>query len=182
MKLTLKKVINGILLGLAILLVAVRMIIRIHSYGKLHLDDFVLLFACLTFIASQTLLYILEIQNLYWLMEIIHNITNPQALALLIGDPGAIYLRFLKVQKTDAVSTALTWTSIFAVKICFLLFFYPLITSLFRKWVLAWRIIFGITILVGAFCISSGFIACPHFDPTASKLALPPHLLINYST
>ena len=176
-KLTLKKVMNGILLGLALLMVAVRMVIQFRSYGKLQPDDFVLMFACLTFIASQTLLYILEIQYLYWLIEINHNVTNPHTLVMASG-------RFLKVQQIDAVCTALTWTSIFAVKICFLLFFYPLITRL-RKWVLAWKVIFGITILVWAFCVSSGFIGCPHFGPTACKLALPPHiihLLINYST
>lgn len=153
------------------------MIIQIHSYGKLHHDDFVLLFGCLTFIASQTLLYILEIQNLYWLMEIIYNIKNPRALAFLIRDPAAIYSRFLKVQKADAASSALIWTSIFAVKICFLLFFYPLVTRLFQKWVRTWRIIFGITILIGAFCISSGFIGCPHFGLEAGKLSFClPHI------
>ena len=162
-------------------MVAVRMVIQFHSYRKLHPDDFVLIFGCLTFIASQTLLYILGIQNIYWLVEIRYNATSPQTLAL---DLGVIYRRFFKVQQTEAASTALTWTSIFAVKICFLLFFYPLISRL-RKWVLAWKVIFGTTILVGAFCISSGFIGCPDFGPNACKLALPPHiiqLLINYST
>lgn len=169
-KLTLKKVINGILLGFALLMVAIRMVIQFHSYRKLHPDDFILIFACLTFIASQTLLYIFAIPNIYWLVEFSNNVTSPQTLALVIGDPGAIWRRFLKVQQTEAASTALTWTSIFAVKICFLLFFYPLITS-HRKWVLAWKVIFGITILVWAFCISSSFIGCPHFGPSAGKFS-----------
>lgn len=183
-KLTFKKVLTGILFGLALLMAAVRMVIQIHSYGKLHPDDFLLLFACLTFIASQTLLYTLQMKILYWLLEVGSNATNREAVALVIGDRGAAYSRrFLKVQRTDASSTSLTWASIFAVKICFLLFFYPLITR-FRKWVLAWKVIFGITILAGALCISSSFIACPYFGPTACKLALPSHriqLLINYS-
>ena len=48
-KLTSNKVMTGILLGLALLLVVVRMVIRFHSHGKLHSDDFVLMFACLTY-------------------------------------------------------------------------------------------------------------------------------------
>ena len=73
------------------------MVIQFHSYGKLHPDNFVLIFACLDFIALQTILYILEIQTLYWLIEISYNVTNPQTLALVIGDPGAFHCRFLKL-------------------------------------------------------------------------------------
>ena len=157
-------------------MVAVRMVIQFHTYRKLHRGDFVMMVACLTFIASQILLYTSVIQNIYWFVEISYNVTNPQILAMITGDPGALWRRFLNVQQIEVASTVLTWTSIFAVKICFLLFFYPLITS-HRKWLLAWKVIFGLTILVGAFCISSSFIACPHFSRAARKLALPPHII-----
>ena len=172
-KLTLNKVMTGLLLGSALLLVAVRMVIRFHSHGKLHSDDFVLMFACLTSIASQTLLYILKIENFYWLIEISSDLANPKNLALILDDPDGFQRQGLKVQQIDASSTALTWATIFAVKICFLLFFYPLITRL-RRLLLAWKVIFGITIFLGLFCIATIFISCPHFGPTSGKLALPP--------
>lgn len=155
-------------------------VIRICSHKKLHLDDFVLLFVCLPFIASQTIFYILEIRDLYWLIDISYNIKNSQTLAIIIGDPGTFNSWFLIVQQTDTASDTLNWTSIFAVKICFLLFFYSFISQ-HRKWLLAWRVIFEITILTGAFCISSSFIACSHFGQTACKFSFasphPTHII-----
>lgn len=145
------------------------MIIQIRSHGKLHSDDFVLLFACLNLIASETLLYTVEIEKLYWLVEVSYNLKNhPEILAMIMDDLGT-YLRLLKkIQQTDFASTTLNWISIFAVKICFLLFFYPFISRL-RKWLLAWRVIFGITIFAGAICMSSSFIACSHFGHNVCK-------------
>lgn len=57
---------NGILFGLALLTAAARMMIRFRSKKNLRSDDYVLLFACLCLIASQVLLYILKIDNIYW--------------------------------------------------------------------------------------------------------------------
>lgn len=171
-KLTLRKVVTGILLGLALLLVAARMVIRFRSQRKLHLDDFVLMFACLTLIASQALLYILKIENLYWLGEIGFDAMNPQSLASILEDPEAFYRRVLKIQRMEDSSAALTWTSIFAVKICFLLFFYQLIIRL-RRLLLAWKVIFGVTIFFWAYCICTTFISCPHFDRNISKSTVP---------
>ena len=61
-------------------MVAVRMVIQFHSYWKLHPDDFVLIFACLTFIASQTLIYTSVIQNLYWVLEISYTLRTHEFL------------------------------------------------------------------------------------------------------
>lgn len=171
-KLTLMKVVTGILLGLAILSAVARMIIRFRSQRKLQPDDFVLLFACFTLITSQALLYNLKIENLYWVGEIGFDPMNPQTLASILEDPEAFYRRALKVQRIENSSAALTWTSIFAVKICFLLFFYQLITRLPRL-LLAWKVIFGITIFFWAYCICTIFISCPHFNQSISKSALP---------
>ncbi len=170
----------------ALLMAAARLVIRFYSQRKLHPDDFVLLFACSTFIASQTLLYVNKIANLYWLGALVNDPTGPQNLALILKDPQEFYRRIVKVQRIDSISTALTWTSIFAVKICFLLFFYQLVTRL-RRLILAWKITFGITIIFWAFCVSSIFISCPRYGPTSSKSAFPPPsnlilLLIDYRT
>ena len=171
-KLTLRKVVTGVLLGLALLSAAARMVIRFRSQRKLHPDDFVLMFACLTLIASQALLYILKIENLYWLREIGSEPMNPHNLASILEDPEAFYRRVFKIQRMEDSSAALRWTSIFAVKICFLLFFYQLIIRI-RRLILAWKVIFGITIFFWAYCICTIFISCPHFDRNIRKPTLP---------
>ena len=152
-----------------------RMVIRFHSQRHLHPDDFGLMIACLTFIASQVLLYIIKIDNIYWHAAVTSE-SNPQILASITKDPEAFLCRELKIQRLEFSSVVFTWTSIFAVKICFLLFFHPMITRL-RRLIVAWRVIFGITIIFWAFCICGVFISCPHFGSDACKLAL--HLPLN---
>lgn len=185
-QLTLKKVVNVIWSVLAVLSAAARIMIRFYFQRKLHPDDFILVFACSTFIASQALLYVFKLENIYWLGALARDPMNPQTLALMLGDSEAFYRRVAKVQWIDGSSLALTWTSIYAVKVCFLLFFYELIKRLPRL-ILTWKIIFGITIFFWAFCISGAFISCPHFGPSSSKsvnFASPPliMLLLDYKT
>lgn len=163
---------NGLLMGSALLMVAARMVIRFHAQRKLLPDDFVLIFACSTFIASQSILYILKIENIYWLGSLAFEPMNPQNLASILEEPEAFYRRVLRIQRAEFSGLALTFTSIFAVKICFLIFFYEMVTRL-RRLILAWKVIFGITVLFWALCTSAVFISCPHFAPSVSKLAMP---------
>lgn len=160
------------MLASALLMAAARIMIRFYSQRKLYLDDFVLVFACSTFIVSQALLYVITIESLYWLGALVYEPMGPQNLALILEHPEAFYRRVDKVRWLDTCSTVLTWISIFAVKICFLLFFHQLVTRL-RRLMLAWKIIFGITLLFWAFCVSATFITCPRFGPSSSKSALP---------
>lgn len=143
------------------------MCIRYHSQRQLQPDDYVLIFACLTLIASQIMLYIHNIDDIYWIEELILY-PSPQILASISKDPEAFYRRISKLQRMQFSSFALTWTSIFAAKICFLLFFHQMITRL-QRWILVWRVIFGITIFFWALCICAIFINCPLFGPTACK-------------
>lgn len=160
-------------MGLALVMAATRMVIRFHSRGKLLPDDFVLMFACSTFIASQSLLYILKIEDIYFVGGLAFESRSPQNLALISEDPLAFYRRVFKIQRIEFSSLTLTFTSIFAVKICFLLFFYEMITRL-RRFILAWKVIFGITILFWAMCTCAIIISCPHFSPNISKSAMLP--------
>lgn len=144
--------------------------IRFQSSRRLHLDDFVLMFACLTFVASQILLYV-KLKDVFGVESRIHDL-NPVNLAFILNNPEAFYRQVVKVQKIMFACFALNWTSIFAIKFCFLLFFYQMITRL-RRLILAWRVIFGITILFWAFCTSEIYISCPHIGISACKLALP---------
>ena len=160
--LTLKKVVNGILFGLALLIAVARIVTRFHSLRELHPDDFVLMFACKTFIASQAVLYILKIEDLYLVGALAFEPMSPQNLASLLEDPEAFYRRVSKIERMEYSSLALSFASIFAVKICFLLFFHEMITRL-RRLILAWKVIFGITISFWALC------TCAIFVPSISK-------------
>lgn len=128
------------------------------------------MFACLTFLASQILLYV-KVEDVFGVETRINDL-NPLNLAFIIKNPEAFYRQIVKVQKIMFACFALTWTSIFAVKFCFLLFFYQMITRL-RRLILAWRVIFGITILFWAFCTSEIYISCPHFGLPACKSTRP---------
>lgn len=160
-------------MGLALLMAAARMVIRFRFQRKLLPDDFVLIFACSIFIASQLILYIIKIENLYWFGSIAFEPMDPQNLASKLKDPEAFNRRVLRIERAEFSSLALTFTSIFAVKICFLVFFHEMITRL-RRLILAWKVIFGITVLFWALCTSAVFISCPHFASSVSKSAVPP--------
>ena len=120
--LTLKKAVNGTLFALALLMAAARMVVRVHSQRKLHPDDFVLMFACLTFIPSQVLLYILKIDNIQSFGAVTFDL-SPQTPALTNDLPETYYRQISKILRIEYSIGILTWTSIFGVKICFLLFF-----------------------------------------------------------
>lgn len=57
-------------------------------------------------------------------------------------------------------------------KVCFLLLFYDMLTRL-RRLILAWKIIFGMTVLFWALCTCAIFFNCPHFAKTTTKSAIP---------
>lgn len=146
------------------------MVIRFHSQRKLNPDDFGLLFACSTFIASQALLYIFKIESIYLTSTVVFN-PSPQIFTSMIEDPEAFIRQGLQIQWMEISCVILTWTSIFAVKISFLFFFHQMITRV-QNFIIAWRVIFGITIVFWPFCTFAVFLSCPHFGPSACKLAL----------
>ena len=153
--------------GLDLVTATTRTAFRFHSQKKLHLDDFVLMFAFLALVASQILHYV-KLEAIFGVETRFHDL-NPLN---LLNHPEAFYRQVLTLQQIVFACFALTWTSIFAVKFCFLLFFYQMITRL-QRLILSWKVTFGMTIILWAFCISEIFISCPNFGPGAGKLALP---------
>lgn len=151
--------------------------IKFHSQKRLHLDDYILMFACATLIASQVLLYVLKIEVIYYdagrlFDPVSRNILFSSSVVDGSNDAEVLRRRASKLQPILFFSLALSWTCIYAVKICFLLFFYQLITRL-RRWILAWKIIFAITIVFWAYCTSATFIGCPKFTKLACTSAIP---------
>lgn len=156
-RLTSTQGVTGTLFGLSLITATIRMVIRFQSQRRLLFDDFMLMFACLTLSAAQIILYTTT-DNWYWAEAFILD-PKPQTLAA-IEDHGA---RILTPQQLAFSFLTLTWTSIFAVKICYLLFFHQMIIRLERL-VLAWKLVFGFTVICWAFCACEIFISCPHFD------------------
>ncbi len=167
-----EKVVNGILFGLALLTAAARMMIRFRFQKNLRSDDYVLLFAGLCLIASQVLFYILKIDNIYWFAAVMFesSLQTTPVWKFEEDDPEAMYSRISMFQRMEISMGILTWTCIFAVKICFLLFFHQMITTPpLRKLIVAWRVIFGITIIFWAFCCCAFFMSCSHFGEAICK-------------
>ena len=139
-QLTVLKASAGTLFATAMILAVGRFYIRIKTYNRFLVDDFLLLFACLTLIASMCLTYIDIASDIY-----VHD-----------------YLyQVIEDEKLQAISTVLFWATIFAVKFSFLAFFKGLIKGVGRLdwW---WWFIFVMTIPAAAICMCVNFIACPY--------------------
>lgn len=167
--LTLTQSVTGILFGFSLITATIRMVIRFQTQRRLMVDDYMLMFACLTLSAAQIILYMM-MGNPYWVEALVLD-PSPQTFALAIEDPNAFYHRILKSQLMADSFGVLTWTSIFAVKFCFLLFFHQIIIRMERL-ILAWKVVFGITLICWAFCVCSIFISCPYFSMEACKSAI----------
>lgn len=154
------KAISGALLGLSILTAAVRTVIRVRLYRRLHPDDFMLLFACVTLIAANVVVYLM-LSDLYWSEELLLN-PGPTILAMA-RTPEEISGRIQSTRKTMLSFMALSWTAIYAIKLCFLLFFHQMIDWL-KRLGLIWKITLGITVLSYCICLSSLFMTCTHYD------------------
>ena len=155
----LNKVIVGTLFGLSILTATIRTTYRIKTNGRLLLDDFLLFFACVTLTAATGLIYAL-IPAMYWDEEII---LNPEINVIeMVGSETEHFAQILRYRQLTSSYLALTWATIFSIKICFLLFFHQLVDRL-KKLMLIWKIVFAITIAVFCFCICAAFIPCPHY-------------------
>lgn len=166
-QLTPRKGIEATMVGLGLVTATTRTAFRFNNQKKLQLDDFVLRFACLALVASQIFTHVKK-EAFFRIDANIHDLNHLN----LINDPEAFARRILTARKGLFACFAFSWTSIFAVKICFLLFFYQMITRL-QRLILYWKVTFGITLILWAFCISEAFIACPLPRFPVIKSALP---------
>lgn len=157
--LTLSKGVVGTLFGLSILTATIRTTYRIQTQGRLLLDDFVLLFACVTLTAATGLVFVL-VPTIYWLEEIIFNpnLNNFAAVGLEEG----LFARVLRDWRQIYAFVSLTWAAIFSVKICFLLFFLQLVDRQ-KNMIFICKTFFVIILIVFCFCVCRTYVACPHF-------------------
>ncbi|MCJ1310453.1 hypothetical protein MMC25_004117 [Agyrium rufum] len=131
------------LFGVAIVLALGRFVVRVRTFNRLLVDDLILLFACLTLIASTSLTYI----------DLVNDIYEQDTLDQVFEN-----------EKLQAIDTVLFWATIFAVKFSFLAFFRGLINRMsdLTKW---WWCVLLITIPSAGICMCVNFIACPYIGP-----------------
>jgi hypothetical protein len=155
----------AILFALSIIAAIVRTTIRTRSQGRFLLDDYLLLFGYVTLTAGTTLLYII-LDDVYWYMGLILNPNSPSTFqAFAAPDFFDLVKSF---QQLTFAFVALTWTTIFAVKLSFLLFFRQMVNRL-RNVIIYWWIVVGVTLVSYCYCVAGIFIACPHFGLEACK-------------
>lgn len=143
-----------------------RLALRIFTRRRLYLDDYILFFglACLT--AATYLVY--SFSHLIFL-------SNAVRLDPLVAPTLSETTKLINSLKIIDSFLALIWTTTFAVKLSFLVFFKQLIERVSKKITIYYWVVVGVTILTWMFLVSEAFILCPYFGfKTRESLSLSP--------
>lgn len=157
------QVVLGLFVGISVVTIIVRLVIRIYIRHKLYIDDYVLLFglACLT---PATYLVFTNAQ----LVFPHYAIKNSPKVVPTISE----VLQLLDTLKTFDSDIALIWTTTFSVKFSFLIFFRQLIDRVSKYITIYYWIVVLFTVASWIFIVCQPFILCPHFDSEAGEPAL----------
>ncbi|KAL8724941.1 MAG: hypothetical protein Q9181_006610 [Wetmoreana brouardii] len=135
------------------LVTATRIAIRLHQHRRLFADDVPLLFGCGCLSAAAAIVYKL-LPTIY----IYEDWDGAAPVSAQLGHEEFEHLFwFLKMFFTFDV---LSWATIYAVKLSFLLFFRKLIRRL-SGMITYWKIVLATTLTSGGFNICEVFITCP---------------------
>ena len=161
------KVVIGVFFGLAIAAAISRVVIRLWLRMRLRLDDYLLLGSTACLIAATGLLYY-GTPAIYLAAELTF---DPSAVFKAGIDQNKLLHDANLFPKINWAYLALSWTTIFLIKFGFLSLFRQLVDRVppvYRFW----KGTLVITVLIGAFAICDGFIACPKQGLEAGKKAL----------
>ncbi|MCJ1334605.1 hypothetical protein MMC10_011317 [Thelotrema lepadinum] len=156
----------SILFGTAVLATMGRVYIRLRYQKRLFVDDYVLLFGCVSLIAAFTLTNIM-FEDIYFDMSLI---LGPTALVWEQAEAPGFEDRILSYQQLSFSDEVLCWLTIYAVKTSFLLFFRQMIDRL-GKISIYWKVTLGLTVISGIYSICNIFISCPHFGVSSIQCA-----------
>lgn len=151
--------------GVAIFAAVARMIIRLWLHKRLRLDDYLLLSSCAFLAGGTGVLY-------YGTPSIFFGATltfDPTAILATGINEAEILHQVDLIPKINWAYLALSWVSIFLVKFGFLSLFKQLVDRLPRM-CMFWKGVLIFTILVFAFAVCDGFIACPKLGTEISKI------------
>ena len=143
------------------------MILQVRVHRRLQLDDWLLLFACLTLTVG-TVLVLVNIEVLFF----------GEAVGLnpgLIQFPADIVQRLDSYQRLYYTYPTLAWTTIFSVKLAYLYFFRRLVDRL-RSLIIYWRVIVVSTVVFYLSCVISIYIACPLKGLDTGKSQVPQYM------
>ena len=146
--------------GIAIGAATARTTIVVRIKRRLFVDDVLLILSCCCLTAGSGLLYA-KLPAVYAVQGVL---LNP----LIFNIPPDFLETLSWFETVNFAYLSLSWTSIFSVKIAFLVFFRPLVDHLPRM-IRYWKATFALTIAVFAFCFADAWITCPYTGLDAGK-------------
>ena len=144
--------------GIAILTAIGRLFALLPSRKRLHLDDILLIFACVFLTAGTVTLYV-GTSVIYYYQEL--DLNSIKDLAISGADMSDIESQLVLYQRISLGYLSVAWSSIFFVKFAFLAFFRGLVDRL-PLMQLYWKVVGVITALVFLFTWIDVFIPCPY--------------------
>ncbi|KAI1165532.1 hypothetical protein F5B18DRAFT_609990 [Nemania serpens] len=151
----------GVLTGFALLCFVARISIRLKYQKQLRLDDAFLIIAAASLIAATGILY----HICYFLYLHSAALLDPEVIPYVIVD----FTQLLDLQKKVYPFLALSWTTTYAIKGCFLAFMRPLVWHISRGVNWYYWFIVGFCIISWAFVVAEPFIICPYFGVEAAQ-------------
>ena len=131
------------------------MIFQIRYHHRLNLDDYFLLIACFSLTTGIVLAYVM-VESLYLTQEL--NL-NPALLFSALSELKDLNGRVATYQNVAYACSSLLWTTIFAVKFAYLVFFRQLVDRV-KPLVIYWRVILFTTIFAYLICITLIYASC----------------------
>lgn len=154
----------GVFYGLAIVVASIRLILQARVNRRLYLDDYILIFACVSLTASTVLGYA-NVESLYWNEDLIY---NPAHIYYLLAEHVDVASRIYVNERLQYSYSTILWTSIFAIKFAYLIFFRRLIDRI-TPLTTYWRVVLGITMVSFFICIVSIYVSCTNWGSQAGK-------------
>ncbi|KAJ8131069.1 hypothetical protein O1611_g2555 [Lasiodiplodia mahajangana] len=151
----------GALIGFALFCFVARIAIRLIYQKRLRLDDAFLLVAAASLIAATGVLY--HISSYFYLSSAVP--LNSQVTPYTTTN----FSLLLDFQTKVRIYLALTWTTPYAIKGCFLAFMRPLVWHISRGVNWYYWFIVGFCIISWAFAMAEPNIICPYFGADAVK-------------
>ena len=132
-----------------------RLVLQLKSYRHLRVEDYFLIFACISLTAS-TILGYANVSSLYWDQELNY---NPTRYFYLIEQHVDVAAHINAYERLYYSYPSLLWTTIFSVKFAYLAFFRRLVDRV-RPLVIHWRIIVGLSVVSFPVCVVSDYVVC----------------------
>ena len=140
--------------GLAIIAFIIRSYVGIRIHKKVHVEDYILLFAVVSLCGATGLAYATLTAQYAMIQLVLHGFENSLTFELLAEIP--------RISKQENAVTNIWWAVIFSVKMAFLFFFRRLISRL-RSLNVWWWVATTLTVLAGLVSIAVSWLTCPYF-------------------